>query len=97
MSGDAESRRARLVAQGRAAGVTWEDLAEQIGGISAKGLSAWWNYRIRMQRAAQEAEERVHRYVNRVKTSPRTCLRCRKMFDSEGPHNRMCSPCRSSI
>jgi len=97
MTEDAESRRARLVAQGRAAGVTWDDLAEQIGGITGKGLSAWWNYRTRMLRAARAAEERVQRYVNRPRTIERACLRCSKTFDSEGPHNRLCGYCRHAI
>jgi hypothetical protein len=96
MTDDAESRRARLVAQGRAAGVTWDDLAEQIGGISGKGLCAWWAYRTRMLRAARAAEERAHRYVNRPRTTERACLRCQKTFDSEGPHNRLCGSCRNA-
>jgi hypothetical protein len=97
MLDDTEARRTRLVAQGRAAGMTWDDLAEQIGGITGKGLSTWWRYRIRTLRATQAAEERTHRYVNRPATTPRKCLRCQKQFDSEGPHNRMCGPCRNTI
>lgn len=29
-------------------------------------------------------------------TAPRRCLRCRRNFDSEGIHNRVCEPCKSS-
>ena len=26
---------------------------------------------------------------------PRKCLKCQKMFDSEGPHNRICDECKT--
>lgn len=29
-------------------------------------------------------------------TAPRRCLRCRADFNSEGIHNRICEPCKSS-
>lgn|GEM_PF-1347309 len=28
-----------------------------------------------------------------VPTETRPCLRCRKPFESEGSHNRLCGPC----
>lgn len=28
-------------------------------------------------------------------TERRDCLRCRRAFDSEGPHNRICDPCKA--
>ena len=28
--------------------------------------------------------------------TPRPCMCCRKTFDSEGSHNRLCGPCKSS-
>lgn len=28
-------------------------------------------------------------------TETRACLRCRKPFESEGPHHRLCGPCAS--
>lgn len=30
-----------------------------------------------------------------VQTRQRPCLRCRKRFDSVGPGNRLCTPCRA--
>lgn len=30
----------------------------------------------------------------KAKRGARPCLCCRESFDSEGPHNRMCGPCR---
>jgi hypothetical protein len=27
----------------------------------------------------------------------RSCLRCDRMFKSEGPHHRLCSPCREYL
>ena len=32
-----------------------------------------------------------------VPTTLRSCLRCRKDFDSTGPGNRMCDPCRAKM
>ena len=29
-----------------------------------------------------------------VKTAPRKCITCGTVFNSEGPHNRMCPKCR---
>lgn len=29
--------------------------------------------------------------------TPRPCLRCEKIFGSEGPHNRLCQSCRVFI
>lgn len=29
-------------------------------------------------------------------TTPRQCLRCDAPFDSEGPHHRLCGPCRTA-
>lgn len=28
-----------------------------------------------------------------LETQTRPCLRCRRPFESEGPHNRLCGPC----
>lgn len=41
---------------------------------------------------AETAAERLTRAA-RVKT--RACLCCRKSFESEGPHHRMCGTCRN--
>lgn len=30
-----------------------------------------------------------------VETTRRPCLRCRRDFDSHGPGNRLCEPCRT--
>lgn len=30
-----------------------------------------------------------------IPTRDRKCLRCGKIFETEGPHNRMCHPCRT--
>jgi len=33
----------------------------------------------------------------RPSDKPRRCLRCSRMFASQGPHNRLCDPCRAAI
>lgn len=96
MTTDLDPRRVRIVAQGRAAGKTWEQLADEVGNITGKGLSAWWAHRTRAQRKAYLAQLKGTRFINAPPTTPRKCLRCQKMFDSEGPGNRMCTPCRGA-
>lgn len=34
------------------------------------------------------------KYVNRAGAKVRPCLRCRQPFESSGPGNRLCDPCR---
>ncbi len=47
---------------------------------------------------AYASEERAWAQVDRLKVqdnlTERSCMTCRKNFGSEGPHNRMCDPCR---
>jgi hypothetical protein len=93
------ARRVAIISTGRAQGMTWERLAEEVGGgISPKGLSAWWAHHTRTEQAAAEFRERFKCPTNpRQTTAQRRCLRCQKSFDSEGPHNRLCGPCRNAI
>jgi hypothetical protein len=48
---------------------------------------------------AYASEERAWAQIDRHKRketlTQRPCLTCSKPFASEGPHNRMCSPCRN--
>ncbi len=90
------ARRVAIVSAGRVAGKSWEALADEVGNITGKGLSAWWAHRTRAQRKAYLAELKGTRFINAPPTTPRKCLRCQKKFDSEGPGNRMCTPCRSA-
>jgi hypothetical protein len=41
-----------------------------------------------------EAEHRRDAILKRRARQPRTCLRCGRGFESEGPHHRMCGDCR---
>lgn len=45
-----------------------------------------------------KTEERAFALINRLtrdeKLSERPCITCRTVFKSEGPHHRMCRPCR---
>ena len=41
------------------------------------------------------AEAQIERQKRKQKLTERSCLTCSKTFASEGPHNRMCSPCRN--
>jgi hypothetical protein len=92
------ARRVAIVSTGRAQGMTWEQLADEVGGISAKGLSAWWAHQTRTAQAAARFRERFKCPASSSPdTTPRNCLRCQKTFDSEGPHNRLCNSCRTAI
>ena len=92
------ARRVAIVSTGRAQGMTWEQLADEVGGISAKGLSAWWAHQTRTAQAAARFRERFKCPASSPPdTTPRNCLRCQKTFDSEGPHNRLCNSCRTAI
>jgi hypothetical protein len=92
------ARRVAIVSTGRAQGMTWEQLADEVGGISAKGLSAWWAHQTRTAQAAARFRERFKCPASSPPdTTPRNCLRCTKTFDSEGPHNRLCNSCRTAI
>lgn len=35
-----------------------------------------------------------HRITTKGATVRRACLRCDRVFDSVGPHNRVCKPCK---
>jgi hypothetical protein len=92
------ARRVAIVSTGRAQGMTWEQLADEVGGISAKGLSAWWAHQTRTAQAAARFRDRFKCPASSPPdTTPRNCLRCQKTFDSEGPHNRLCNPCKIAI
>lgn len=76
-----------FIAHERRKGRTWEEISLTVG-VAAKTLSSWW--------AKREPEHRRPRR-DLTRLTPRACLRCKLMFDSEGPHNRMCSRCRSAV
>lgn len=88
------TRRREIVERGRKEGRTWDQIAEEVGNITAKGLSCWWATQTRIHR-----REKARSYMRKPEGPPpgttrRSCLRCQKAFDSEGPHNRLCSNCR---
>lgn len=90
------TRRREIVERGRAEGKNWAQIAEEVGNITGNGLSTWW--------AAQTSPERRAAYRKQLRkpdgpqpgTARRMCLRCQKMFDSEGAHNRICAPCKGN-
>ena len=45
-------------------------------------------------RAEAEYAERATTQAN-SNARPRKCLRCERIFESEGPHNRLCDECRN--
>jgi hypothetical protein len=92
---DFTARRLEIVTRGRQQGRTWDQLAEEVGNITAKGLSAWWASQTRTAQEMAKFRARLKRPLDvKPNTTPRACLRCNKTFDSEGPHNRLCAPCR---
>ncbi|OLF81254.1 hypothetical protein AWH62_00845 [Maricaulis sp. W15] len=42
----------------------------------------------------QEAITRADSLIRKGRRSERPCLTCERSFMSDGPHNRMCDPCR---
>lgn len=65
--------------------------------VVAVGLLAWWDAQTKAA-----IRERNRGYLRKpdapaTDTTPRRCLRCQKMFDSEGPGNRLCQPCKSNL
>jgi hypothetical protein len=45
-------------------------------------------------RALMDCEQRQRVADAKQKRGPRPCMCCRQEFDSDGPHNRLCSNCR---
>lgn len=43
-----------------------------------------------------KADERADRLERLARRKRRACLTCGSEFTSEGPHNRMCAPCRQN-
>jgi len=56
---DRHARRLEIVTQGRQQGRTWDQLAEDVGNITAKGLSAWWASRTRTAQAQAQFRARL--------------------------------------
>lgn len=46
--------------------------------------------------AKWRADDQRDRLEREARKKSRSCLTCGATFISEGPHNRMCSPCRAS-
>lgn len=84
------------IAHERRKGTTWDDIAKVVG-VASKTLSTWWAKR--MPHDTPGRKRYTPRYAagltpNTTRAGVRKCLRCQIMFDSEGPHNRMCNACR---
>ena len=94
-----------LIAFERHRGATWPEISEVVG-VPPKTLSCWWAIYTNppAKRPPREEPPKAERYMppdarpqgDRSRAKPRTCLRCKIIFDSEGPHNRMCSRCRTA-
>ena len=93
---DTKGARVAIVERGRRAGLTWDQIAEEIGNITAKGLSAWWSAQTRAAQRERHRAQLRKPGTTKPGTTRRPCLRCQKMFDSEGAHNRICGPCKGN-
>lgn len=67
------------------AGVDYETLRKEYGYKTRQGIID----RICKARLVMAESVRPRR-----RTAQRPCITCRKPFASEGPHHRMCAPCR---
>lgn len=45
----------------------------------------------------ERAEAAGDRLAKKKRQTSRPCISCTDSFASEGPHNRMCDPCRRSV
>lgn len=72
------AERLALIKEGKEKGMTWAQMGAQLN-IAGYSLESWYNRRTRLDRAT---------------LSQRPCMCCRKPFESEGAHNRLCPECR---
>lgn len=72
------AERLALIKEGKEKGLTWAQMGATLG-IAGYSLESWYNRKARLQRHA---------------LSERACMCCKRPFESEGPHNRMCAECR---
>ena len=57
------------------------------------------NEDLEIHRASERQLSEVNKFrsqmgMDLIKIKKRNCYRCNAAFKSEGPHNRMCQPCR---
>lgn len=69
-----------------------EDAAIRSG--QASGLTAW-SIAKALGRAESSVQRRIETLATRKQASTRPCMCCGNKFSSAGPHNRLCSRCRT--
>ena len=72
------AERLALIKEGKEKGLTWAQMGAQLN-IAGYSLESWYNRRVRHEKNA---------------LSERACMCCKRPFESEGPHNRLCPECR---
>ncbi|MBX9635203.1 MAG: hypothetical protein K2X44_09500 [Magnetospirillum sp.] len=90
---------AALVAERRHANVAWKDIAAEIGCSDPKVLFS----KVKKEGLLGTLVPHTPRPKTEVKAPPRAgfpkrkpCLKCRRPFLSQGPHNHLCPVCRSN-
>lgn len=86
LTAEQHAARFALVSTARAAGADMATIAERLG-IEVKTLDVWW------RRATGDTFSRRASLAS--KRTPRPCMRCRGVFESEGNHHRLCGGCKS--
>lgn len=84
----AEQRAARIAAvqAGREAGETMETIAARLN-MRTKSLEEWW------RQSNGVAPKTRRKQSIATSTTQRPCMCCRAPFESDGPHNRLCTTC----
>lgn len=82
----------RLLRELGARGVPWEAVYARLGKSSPAALRARF---LRMESPDARALRTGAPLSRPDGTTRRACMCCREPFESAGPHNRMCAPCRA--
>ncbi len=80
------------------ASADWEEMLDALPGRS-RAVIAEKARRLGLRRSHRAQRRRDTRPCNLHvrETRPRACLCCKKGFESEGPHHRLCTECRTSV
>ncbi|WP_142851027.1 hypothetical protein [Telmatospirillum sp. J64-1] len=73
------------------AGVNWRRVT-----VLATGKATAKSNGSRQGRVRRMAPSALGGATVNIRPAKRTCLRCRRKFESQGPHNQMCGPCRNA-
>lgn len=80
LSHEERLNRLKTIERLRDEGLTWQQIGDHLG-IAKTAAESWYTRQDRLRCASFET---------------RSCMCCKRPFDSEGIHNRLCSPCKQN-